>query len=191
MTGARARWAFAAGCAIVRAMETRRWVRGVRGGIGIIAVASALGCDGDDTRRFTMEDVPARSDLGGSRDASDMDADDADGVDANLDAGLDSASDAGGLLDVRDAGLRDATIESSVIGCSNNADCPSPDLYCNGAGCSARGFCVPRRTPGSCPMVDAGQADLVCGCDGMTYGSVCQLQVEGVRLRGFGLCPRD
>jgi hypothetical protein len=40
-------------------------------------------------------------------------------------------------------------------------------------------------------MGDASAGDLVCGCDGMTYGSLCLLQVDGVRLARFGLCPRD
>ncbi len=169
-------------------MDMRRWVRAARGRVCIVTLGLSLGCS-DEPRRFVTEDV-TRTDLGGDRDGS-MDA----GLDGATDGGLDGGRDVpDALIDASgrtDSGLRDATIESSVLGCSANSDCPSPDLYCNGAGCATRGFCTPRRAAGSCPMVDAGAAETVCGCDGMTYGSICQLQVEGVRLQGFGLCPRD
>ncbi|MDB4928497.1 MAG: hypothetical protein JWM10_981, partial [Myxococcaceae bacterium] len=110
------------------------------------------------------------------------------GLDGGRDGGRDAALDA--TLDAGDA-RRDVFVESSVLGCRTSADCPSPDLYCNGPGCDAVGFCVPRPSVASCPMADAAAGDLVCGCDGMTYGSLCQLQAEGVRLSRYGLCPRD
>lgn len=155
----------------------------------MVAAVLSLGC-GDDGRRFVAEDVVRANDLGEPRDAG-MDAETDADMDAGFDAGRDAGRDAYSDAADADAGPRDVTIESSVLGCSANSDCPSPDLYCNGAGCASRGFCVPRRAAGSCPMVDAGAGDMACGCDGMTYGSLCQLQVEGVRLRSFGLCPRD
>lgn len=183
-------WVFAPGCVIVRAMDMRRWVRAARGRVCIVVVGLSLGCS-DDGRRFVTEDVARTTDLGGNRDGS-MDAGlDGGDMDAAIDGGRDVSDVYSDATSRTDTGLRDVTIESSVLGCSANSDCPSPDLYCNGAGCATRGFCTPRRTAGSCPMVDAGSSEMVCGCDGMTYGSVCQLQVEGVRLQGFGLCPRD
>lgn len=164
-------------------METRRRARGGR---WIIGAALAVGC-GEEPSRF-VSDVPITlSDLGDSRDAGpdvavvDVPVD--AGFDGGRDAGMDAATDAGGAHDV--------FVESAVLGCRTNADCPSPELYCNGPGCDAVGFCVPRRAASACAMVDAAAADLVCGCDGMTYGSLCNLQVEGVRLARFGLCPRD
>jgi hypothetical protein len=127
-------------------------------------------------------------DLGVGRDATRDAAGDHDaGLDGGRDGGRDGSLDAPDAADAR----RDVFIESSVLGCRTSADCPSPQLYCNGPGCDAIGFCVPRPAASSCPMNDASAGDLVCGCDGMTYGSLCQLQADGVRLSRYGLCPRD
>lgn len=184
------RWGFRAGCGIVPAMQTRRSAGRSRGWGCVVAVAVAIGCS-DEPRRFTVDAAFGPGDLGGLRDVA-ADRGDTGGLDAGPDAGVDAGRDAAfdAALDAADA-RRDVAVESSVLGCVTNADCPSPDLYCNGPGCRAMGFCVPRRAASACAMVDAAAADLVCGCDGMTYSSLCQLQVEGVRLVGFGLCPRD
>ena len=64
-------------------------------------------------------------------------------------------------------------------------------FFGTGPGCGTPGFCTPRPVIGTCPMVDAAVTDMACGCDGMTYASLCQMQAEGVRLARFGVCPRD
>ncbi len=186
----RGRWGFPAGCGIVRAMETRRLAGATPNRGWILFAVLALGC-AEETRRFTGDATVVPTDFGPPRDLGSETADASD-LDAGLDAGLDARVDVpvDASYDASD-GPRDVVAESGVLGCRTNADCPSPDLYCNGPGCDAPGFCVPRRAASSCMMVDASASDLACGCDGMTYGALCQLQVEGVRLARFGLCPRD
>ena len=166
-------------------METRRRARGGR---WVIGLRLALGC-GEAPRGFAGDGAITLSDLGRPNDLG-FDAG------ARLDAGTDASGDLGrdAVVDLPldDSGRsHDVFMESAVLGCRSNADCPSPDLFCNGPGCDAPGFCVPRREASACEMVDGGADDLVCGCDGMTYGNLCNLQVEGVRLLRFGLCPRD
>lgn len=188
--GRRRGWGLSAGCGMVRAMETRRSAGASRGRGWLLLVALGCGC-GEEPRRFTGDAAAPAADRVVVGDAS-ADVMDADPLDAGLDAGLDGGRD--GALDASaDAGdvRRDVFVESAVLGCRTSADCPSPDLYCNGPGCDAVGFCVPRRPASTCAMGDASAGDLVCGCDGMTYGSLCQLQVDGVRLARFGMCPRD
>jgi hypothetical protein len=188
--GARDRWGLRAGCGIVRAMETRRSAGALFGRGWIIGAVLASGC-GEEPRRFSGDATVVPTDFGGPRDVG-LDTADVTDLDAGRDAGRDARADAAidATTDASD-GPRDVVAESSVLGCRSNADCPSPDLYCNGPGCDAPGFCVPRRAASTCTMTDASAGDLVCGCDGMTYGGLCQLQVEGVRLVRFGLCPRD
>jgi len=188
--GPHGRWGFPAGCGIVRAMETRRSAGATPNRGWILCAALALGC-AEEPRRFSGDATVVPTDFGPPRDLG-RDAADASELDAGLDGGRDARVDVAvdASSDASD-GPRDVVAESSVLGCRSNADCPSPDLYCNGPGCDAPGFCVPRRAASNCMMVDASAGDLVCGCDGMTYGALCQLQVEGVRLARFGLCPRD
>jgi hypothetical protein len=171
-------------------METRRWDRATRRPLWVIVAALACGCS-DEPRRFTGDATTPVTDAPTALDAQTADADVGE-VDAGLDGGRDGGRDAAldAALDAGDA-RRDVFVESAVLGCRSNSDCPSPDLYCNGPGCDAPGFCTPRPGTATCPMRDASADDLVCGCDGMTYGSLCQLQAEGVRLQRFGLCPRD
>jgi Kazal-type serine protease inhibitor domain len=192
------RWGLAAGCVMVGPMQIRRSTGGSSGRGWWIGVVLALGC-ANEPRRFSGDGGFWSSDLGGPRDVSGDRGDDAGDLDAGRDAGRDAGPDAGrdgpseaaldAAFDVTDA-PRDVVAESAVLGCRTNADCPSPDLYCNGPGCDALGFCVPRPAAESCAPNDAA-IDLVCGCDGMTYGGLCRLQLEGVRLVRFGLCPRD
>lgn len=115
-------------------------------------------------------------DVASERRDGDLDVTDFDGGDASRDASRDAP--------------RDIPVESNISGCMTNADCPSSLQYCNGGGCGAMGFCAFRADPMSCPSVDASST-LVCGCDGMTYPSLCALQAEGVRLSSLGMCPRD
>ena len=158
-------------------------------GAALVALAMSGGCS-DEPRRFlggdaTVADVPS---LDAGADAG-PDAGADGGIDASLgDVAGDVATDLG--LDAsRDVGPRDVASEPLVRLCVTSDDCGSPALYCNGPGCGVMGFCVPR--PTSCDTgADAGE-DRVCGCDGMSYPSLCDLQRSGERLRAVGDCPRD
>lgn len=100
----------------------------------------------------------------------------ADRVDGSSDASADAATD--------------IPVESSVVGCMSNMDCGSAALYCNASTCGARGYCTPRPDTVSCDS-DAGPSEIVCGCNGMSYPTLCALQAAGVRLVAFGMCARD
>ena len=178
----------------MKTVRGRLWARAT----AVLGFAVVAGC-GDDARRFTSEDVPTGFDV--AAEASLDSAIDAVRVDARSDAGTftdaDADADATAMPDASfDAGdafdaARDVAREANVATCMTNDDCPSAHLYCNGPGCGTPGFCTPRPVIGTCPMVDAAVTDMACGCDGMTYASLCQMQAEGVRLARFGVCPRD
>ena len=73
----------------------------------------------------------------------------------------------------------DVPMESSVLGCNSNADCPGT-TYCNGAGCTGHGFCSPRGDVSAC----GATGPLECGCDNMWYANNCTRVAMGVRLNG-------
>lgn len=156
----------------------------------LVALSLAAGCS-DEPRRFlgedaTVSDQPA-VDVG--RDAGPEASLDVAGDLGDLDAGLDAAE--AGLDATIDAGPRDVVSEPLVRLCMRNDECGSPALYCNGPGCGAAGFCVPRPAASSCDTGSDAGGERVCGCDGMSYPSLCALQLAGERLRAVGDCPRD
>lgn len=86
-----------------------------------------------------------------------------------------------------DAALRgtDAYVEGDVGGiyCVANGDCPSGQ-FCGERpdGCGGAGAC--RGVPTSCPDVEG----IVCGCDGLEYGSACEAALVQVSVAASGPC---
>ncbi len=72
--------------------------------------------------------------------------------------------------------------------CASNSDC-SPDELClenNLSRCGGPGFCQPITNCGFC---SGGPQCFVCGCDGVTYRSIQEACVAGVRVvTGSGVC---
>lgn len=169
-------------------------------GSAVVAFALGIGCSNGPQRSFANDSTvtvdieqPDVAPADVAMDAADVRTDArADGasdgaLDARSDVARDGSADAG---EGGDAEPRDIPIESSVLGCMTNMDCGSASLYCNGSTCDGRGFCTPRPDPMTCAS-DSGADETVCGCNGMTYPSLCALQAAGVRLVSFGMCPRD
>lgn len=82
----------------------------------------------------------------------------------------------------------DVPRESSVRVCLSNMDCPSSQ-YCNGPTCEGVGFCSLRLETdvARCPRDEPSS----CGCDGVTYSSVCARSVAGVRQDSARRCVVD
>lgn len=147
---------------------------------GVVCAAVVCGCS-EDPEAFVGEDATVRE-TGVKRDSTEGETltDGAEGTD-----GGDDRNDSG-----RDAGQSG----SGVRPCRANGECGSPGLYCNGPGCGSVGFCVPRAVEGECEGEAGGDdsgTEQVCGCDAVTYGSLCEIHRAGVRLRAFGACARD
>ncbi|MHC4837788.1 MAG: Kazal-type serine protease inhibitor domain-containing protein, partial [Planctomycetota bacterium] len=69
-------------------------------------------------------------------------------------------------------------------GCAHDADCGLGEICRFEEGlCGGAGACEPR--PADCPAV----VDLVCACDGVTYGSACDALAEGQSVAHAGPCP--
>lgn len=75
--------------------------------------------------------------------------------------------------------------------CSTNTDCLSTEYCAKAMGdCNGRGTCVVK--PIACPLAPVSIADLVCGCDGQTYGyyiGACDAAKLGVNIAHKGACP--
>ncbi len=56
--------------------------------------------------------------------------------------------------------------------------------YCERQVCGGPGVCLPR--PSSCAAAEPVE---VCGCDGATYPSRCQANIEGQHVKQEGACP--
>ena len=67
------------------------------------------------------------------------------------------------------------------IPCDDGEFCLLPSGYCC---CDFQGWCVPQGD--ACPAV----YHPVCGCDGLTYGNMCEAIVAGVNIDHFGPCTR-
>jgi len=77
---------------------------------------------------------------------------------------------------------------SSPTPCANDGACGNGE-YCQKASCNASmGTCEPR--PASCTGADAAFAP-VCGCDHMTYFSVCVAEHEGTNVASSGECTSN
>ena len=76
--------------------------------------------------------------------------------------------------------------DGSCDGCLSNEDC-EPEQFCakEPPDCDGYGLCILRAT--DCPDVPF---DPVCGCDGVTYGSVCEAAATGVSIATRGTCER-
>jgi hypothetical protein len=77
---------------------------------------------------------------------------------------------------------------NSALNCASNADCRPADYCRKGAdGCDGRGICTARGSAtGTCLTV------VVCGCDGVLYGTPCEAAAAGVSGAGDSRCsPRD
>jgi hypothetical protein len=75
--------------------------------------------------------------------------------------------------------------------CTANSGC-MPKEYCAKAvgDCGGAGSCVPR--PEVCALAPVSIGDLVCGCDGNTYGhyiNACDAAMQGVNIAHTGACP--
>jgi hypothetical protein len=75
--------------------------------------------------------------------------------------------------------------------CTTNAGC-LPNEYCSKAvgDCAGQGSCVAR--PEVCALAPVSIGDLVCGCDGQTYGNyinACDAAMQGVSIAHTGACP--
>lgn len=66
------------------------------------------------------------------------------------------------------------------MGCEDGEFCRVPEGTCDSA--DAVGICRP--IPDACPAVDHP----VCGCDGVTYGNVCEARAAGVSILHPGPC---
>lgn len=76
------------------------------------------------------------------------------------------------------------------VGCAAESDCLAGD-YCSrplGDCDGAVGTCLPKP---SCSIGDISTwtPELVCGCDGVTYGMPCDAYSLGVNLASEGFCP--
>lgn len=70
--------------------------------------------------------------------------------------------------------------------CTSDADCPA-DGFCNkteGDVCASRTEGVCEQRPDACPEIYSP----VCGCDGETYGNVCEASAAGVNVASEGEC---
>jgi len=97
-------------------------------------------------------------------------------------------------LDRRDLGLGSghSIMPVSTVGtaCADSIGC-LPAEYCAKAtgDCTGQGVCTIR--PEVCPLAPVAIGDLVCGCDGQTYGSsigACDAAMQGVNLAHSGAC---
>lgn len=70
--------------------------------------------------------------------------------------------------------------------CTSNKDCSERE-YCevSATQCKGQGKCADR--PDVCLMVYAP----VCGCDGVTYGNLCEAAARGVSVISRNPCPSD
>ena len=97
-------------------------------------------------------------------------------------------------LDKPDLGLgsEHKVVRTSVNNsCKTNADCLSTEYCATAMGdCGGQGVCVVR--PTVCPLAPVSADDIVCGCDGHTYGyyiGACDAAVLGVNIARKGACP--
>ncbi len=78
-----------------------------------------------------------------------------------------------------------------VAGCNTNADCLSAEYCAKALGdCAGQGTCKVK--PITCPLAPVSVNDLVCGCDGQTYGhyiDACDAAKAGVNIAHKGACP--
>lgn len=75
-------------------------------------------------------------------------------------------------------------IRGGICGNRNSGSCPGLQ-YCFESSCMrtfSGGICVTK--PTSC---DAG-GDPVCGCDGVTYGNLCEAEMAGQNVSAFSAC---
>lgn len=87
-----------------------------------------------------------------------------------------------------DSARADVVLESSIRGCTTNAECP-PSMFCSAASCDGPGSCLLRQEsdPNRClpdPMPS-------CGCDGLLYPSACARTAVGVRQDAMRRCTGD
>ncbi|MGE0784210.1 MAG: Kazal-type serine protease inhibitor domain-containing protein [Sandaracinaceae bacterium] len=83
----------------------------------------------------------------------------------------------GGSGDGRDAGVVRAC-EATGLSCES-------DEYCDRGGrCAGPGRCVAR--PATC---DGAGGPMMCGCNGVTYPTECDLRLDGASIEGEGACP--
>lgn len=87
-----------------------------------------------------------------------------------------------------DSARADVVMESSIRGCTTNAECP-PSMFCSAASCDGPGACLLRQEsdPNRClpdPMPS-------CGCDGLLYPSACARTAVGVRQDPMRRCTGD
>lgn len=82
----------------------------------------------------------------------------------------------------------DVVQESSIRGCTTNAECP-PSMFCSAASCSGAGSCLLRQEtdPNRC-LPDTMPS---CGCDGLLYPSACARTAVGVRQDPMRRCDGD
>ncbi|MEM9195463.1 MAG: Kazal-type serine protease inhibitor domain-containing protein [Myxococcota bacterium] len=104
------------------------------------------------------------------------------GVDASVDAMVDSGRSDGARDDAtRGDASRDAARDGAAS-CLRNSECASG--FCNTrGGCMDPGLCVDR--PASCAGM---RMDPVCGCDGTSYRNPCMAAMAGVRVASAGTC---
>lgn len=99
------------------------------------------------------------------------------------------STDGGTMTDASsDSARADVVMESSIRGCTTNAECP-PSMFCSAASCDGPGSCLLRQEsdPNRClpdPMPS-------CGCDGLLYPSACARTAVGVRQDPMRRCTGD
>jgi hypothetical protein len=97
-------------------------------------------------------------------------------------------------LDKPDLGLGPGHVvaPTSVLpACNANADCLSGEYCAKAIGeCEGEGVCM--AMPTTCPLAPVSADDIVCGCDGKTYGyyiNACDAAAAGVNIAHKGACP--